>query len=380
LRNETATWARRWTAKEAKHVEILESNIDTESFTRPGVVLSSTDPDHDQTIAVGLAYKELRYDQRLLLDVLDETGRNLKRAAEILGIHPITFRRRLRQIQHIFVRHAVASEARSTTSDDCRQRLSYPQALEESSGAEGTAHSKPIPRLLRLQMPLPVTQSDRFVRVPTDVLNAILRSPIMTGTQLRILLWVMRQTYGWNRKAAMFSWYGIAQDLSMDRGGIVRAGNALLRSKVLHAEEGRVRLHPNYVHFTNSQDGCRSKSDDRGHPRITRQKQAVERGTSMTRIIGTDDVSHRFPVKRKTGVKTELQRRRRHAYVDNPSAAENNAVQELLNVYGALKGKALSPEEITRYSDSAQALLEACSNNLQEAKALLSQSFAKPRT
>jgi phage replication O-like protein O len=86
--------------------------------------------------------------------------------------------------------------------------------------------------------------SDRFIRLPTELLEALLHAPL-SGTQWRIVGWVVRQTYGWNRHVAPFTWYRIAGDLSMDRGGVVRAGNRLLRSGILFAQGGGVGIQKN---------------------------------------------------------------------------------------------------------------------------------------
>lgn len=86
--------------------------------------------------------------------------------------------------------------------------------------------------------------SDRFIRLPTELLEALLRAPL-NGTQWRIVGWVVRQTYGWNRDVAPFSWYRIAKDLSIDRGGVVRAGTRLLRSEILSAQGSNVSMRKN---------------------------------------------------------------------------------------------------------------------------------------
>jgi phage replication O-like protein O len=82
---------------------------------------------------------------------------------------------------------------------------------------------------------------DRFVRLSTDLLEALMRVRL-TGTQWRIILWVIRHTYGWNRNMASFSWYRIAKDLSAERGGVVRAGNRLLAAKLLCTQEGQLGI------------------------------------------------------------------------------------------------------------------------------------------
>jgi hypothetical protein len=59
----------------------------------------------------------------------------------------------------------------------------------------------------------------------------------MTGAQERIILWVARHTYGWNRPRMSYTWYRIAKELNMDRGAVYRAGKALLRAGVLVLHE-----------------------------------------------------------------------------------------------------------------------------------------------
>jgi len=73
---------------------------------------------------------------------------------------------------------------------------------------------------------------DRFVRVPTELLEALLETPL-NGTQWRILFWIIRHTLGWNRSMTSFSWYRIARELALDRGGVVRAGTRLIQSGIL---------------------------------------------------------------------------------------------------------------------------------------------------
>jgi phage replication O-like protein O len=80
---------------------------------------------------------------------------------------------------------------------------------------------------------------DRFVRVPTDVLEAVLKEHL-SGGQYRVLFWVIRQTYGWNRPYAPFSWYRMAQELGITRPALYRAGQALVASGILVLHEGQV--------------------------------------------------------------------------------------------------------------------------------------------
>lgn len=77
-----------------------------------------------------------------------------------------------------------------------------------------------------------VTPGRAFILVPTLLVEWLASLPL-SGTEFRIALWVIRNTYGWHRGSVGFSWYGIAQALKMDRGGTVRAGRKLVTSAVL---------------------------------------------------------------------------------------------------------------------------------------------------
>ena len=89
------------------------------------------------------------------------------------------------------------------------------------------------------------SQTDRFVRLPTDLLEAVLLSKV-TGVQARILLWVTRHTYGWNRSFTPFTWYQIAKALSVDRAVIYRAAHKLLQGQMLHLQDGELGIQLDY--------------------------------------------------------------------------------------------------------------------------------------
>ncbi len=82
---------------------------------------------------------------------------------------------------------------------------------------------------------------DRFVRVPTTLLEAILGVPL-SGTQWRILLWVIRQTYGWNRSRTPFTWYKMAQHLGISRPAVYRAGLKLIEAGWLVVDNAHVAV------------------------------------------------------------------------------------------------------------------------------------------
>lgn len=66
----------------------------------------------------------------------------------------------------------------------------------------------------------------------------------LSGTQHNILLWTLGATFGWHRDSARFSWYRIAKELGLDRGGTVRAGNALKEAGIIQVSNGRIKFGP----------------------------------------------------------------------------------------------------------------------------------------
>jgi phage replication O-like protein O len=133
-------------------------------------------------------------------------------------------------------------------------------------------------------------ETTTFVRVPTYLLEALLRVRL-TETGWRIVLWVIRQSYGWNRQTAPYSWYRIARDLSADRGGIVRTGNRLLRAKVLFVREGSLGVQENYREWDNAIFPC--ERDEHGQLWIPGMDADRRHRTPMTRITASDDDRHR---------------------------------------------------------------------------------------
>jgi phage replication O-like protein O len=83
--------------------------------------------------------------------------------------------------------------------------------------------------------------SDPFVRLSTTLLEALLACNL-TGVQLRIILWVLRNTDGWNRKLTPFRWYLIAKKLGRHRTVVWRAGQKLLQANVLLLELGQLGI------------------------------------------------------------------------------------------------------------------------------------------
>jgi phage replication O-like protein O len=92
-----------------------------------------------------------------------------------------------------------------------------------------------VPKGMRAAIRMASSESDRFVRVPSTLLDVLLTVPL-NGTQGRIILWVIRNTAGWNRDLTTFSWYRIAKKIGGDRAVVWRAGQRLLQAQILFLE------------------------------------------------------------------------------------------------------------------------------------------------
>jgi phage replication O-like protein O len=86
---------------------------------------------------------------------------------------------------------------------------------------------------------------DRFVRLSTELLEALVSSRL-TGVELRIILWVVRHTAGWNRNATPFTWYRIAKRLGGNRAVVWRAGRNLIQGNILFLENRQLGIHKDF--------------------------------------------------------------------------------------------------------------------------------------
>src|SRR5262245_55604340 len=184
--------------------------------------------------------------------------------------------------------------------------------------------------------------SDRFVRVPTGLLDVLIRTRL-SDIQWRIFFWTIRQTSGWNRRWARFSWYRIAKELGCDRSAVYRAGRQLLLRRMIVQRPSQLAVQTNAAAWDNSMN--KGKSGAAEQPWITLDG---EESRALSPDNETVVRKQRFSVERKTGVKT-IKRRRGGGYVNNSPAAEINPLDELMNFYGDLRGDALGPHEATRF-------------------------------
>ena len=81
-----------------------------------------------------------------------------------------------------------------------------------------------------------------YTRIANDLLGAILKYPF-TGGELKVLLAVIRFTYGWNRKEALLKIREIAQVTHLSQRHVKRIIQQLNKKGILLKRSiGRVRL------------------------------------------------------------------------------------------------------------------------------------------
>jgi len=107
---------------------------------------------------------------------------------------------------------------------------------------------------------MPPAESERFIRVPTLFLEALMRARL-SGGQYRVLLWAIRQTYGWNRQRTSFTWYGIARQIGMHRPAAYRAGQTLLKVGILITQDRQLALQPDCGFWGGGLLTCTSVAD-----------------------------------------------------------------------------------------------------------------------
>ncbi len=90
---------------------------------------------------------------------------------------------------------------------------------------------------------------DGFTRISNELLEAIIGSP-MNGSQLAMVLLVIRGTYGWHKKTSKFNWSAIADSIGTDPRNARRMGALLLENKVLHVTESdEIGLQKDYMQW-----------------------------------------------------------------------------------------------------------------------------------
>lgn len=76
---------------------------------------------------------------------------------------------------------------------------------------------------------------EAYTKTPNKLLDAILKSRF-TASQMTVMLYVIRKTYGWNKHMDSISISKIAKDTEYSRRTMISAVSDLVKLNVLHAE------------------------------------------------------------------------------------------------------------------------------------------------
>jgi phage replication O-like protein O len=80
-----------------------------------------------------------------------------------------------------------------------------------------------------------------FVPIPNSVIEAMLTSRL-TGGQLKVLLWLIRRTIGWNKTWVSVTWYRIAKELGLERSRVRRDAQGLIEKGVVIRDGQELRI------------------------------------------------------------------------------------------------------------------------------------------
>ena len=75
-----------------------------------------------------------------------------------------------------------------------------------------------------------------YTRIANELLEAFAKYPF-NATEYKIVLFVVRKTYGWKQKEALISYGAIAKELNADIRYIKRLMNKLIQDKVIFKEK-----------------------------------------------------------------------------------------------------------------------------------------------
>lgn len=187
---------------------------------------------------------------------------------------------------------------------------------------------------------------DGYTRIANELLEAMCALRL-NGQQWRVLMTIIRKTYGWNQKEDWISGSQIAQMTGLHRPHVCRALKALLAARVILRDGRRVGVQKDYTAWTNvTQSGnC--------YP-IRQQNNVTQSGNAVTQS-GNKTLPNQVHTKDK-----------RHYTKDRGALSQNskprNADHPAIDVFAELTGKrprrgSLQRDAITRtVTDNPQAV------------------------
>ncbi len=164
---------------------------------------------------------------------------------------------------------------------------------------------------------------DGYTRIANELLDAMCALRL-NGQQWRVLMTIIRQTYGWHQKTDWISGSQIAQMTGLHRAHVCRALKALLQARVILREGRRVGVQKDYTAWQNvTQSGnC--------YP-IEQQKNVTQLGNTVTQS-GNKMLPNQVHTKDKRNYTKDRDAR---AQFQKPRDADHPAI----DVFAELTGK-----------------------------------------
>ncbi|KKN10510.1 hypothetical protein LCGC14_1035950 [marine sediment metagenome] len=119
-----------------------------------------------------------------------------------------------------------------------------------------------------------------YTQIADKLLMGLIKSDL-TGVQFRIVIWIIRFTYGFNRKdVKVKSLRGLAMDMNMDNRTLARAFNILIKSNVLiKSGDNTYRLNKDFEKW-----GSNAPPDTQTpHPKVTPERPTSDTQTPHNR-------------------------------------------------------------------------------------------------
>jgi DNA-directed RNA polymerase specialized sigma24 family protein len=218
LRNKAFSWIRRWRSLQERMAPLDRSSHDPGEEGRSlADTLALSEPEPAESLALAQFLEHLDLELKRIWEALVEARGNRTKAARRLGLHRNTIGARVREIQQLLIAHGFGAGAQAISS------MTTPRA--------------PV----REAEPKVPTKRERFIQFSSPLLKTLLTRRL-SGTQWRILLWVIRETSRHKQRATSFSWSRIARDLSIHRSNAFRAGMNLQRADLLSVHGGKIGL------------------------------------------------------------------------------------------------------------------------------------------
>jgi DNA-directed RNA polymerase specialized sigma24 family protein len=218
LRTTASNWIRSQTKTEDLFTSLDKPLSDTSTL---GEVIRAGPDASDELVALKRVLARLKPELKSLYAALVQEGWRLVGAATRLGIHRNTARTRLHRLQRAFARQGLSLKVRGS---DRRQT------------ARGKSQPTSAIRSIR---------RGAFISLRTTLVLA-LTTLRLSGTQMRILFWVMLETSRQKQRAVPLSWRQIARNLGLNHVGVARAGKALVQSGLLFHEHEKFGISRDY--------------------------------------------------------------------------------------------------------------------------------------